>query len=74
LHLAAAVGAPCVGLFGPVPGVRNGPYGPQHVIVQKGCFTGRGRRKAAPELMEAISVADVCAACEQVLARPRQAA
>ncbi|MBI1846237.1 MAG: lipopolysaccharide heptosyltransferase I [Candidatus Rokubacteria bacterium] len=28
LHLAAAVGTPCVGLFGPTPAARNGPYGP----------------------------------------------
>ena len=35
LHLAAAVGTPCVGLFGPMPAERNGPYGPLHVAVQK---------------------------------------
>jgi heptosyltransferase-1 len=34
LHLAAAVGTPCVGLFGPVPADRNGPYGPCHVTVE----------------------------------------
>jgi heptosyltransferase-1 len=28
LHLAAAVGAPCLGLFGPTSAERNGPYGP----------------------------------------------
>src|SRR6185436_8017826 len=35
LHLAAAVGTPCVGMFGPSPGQRNGPYGPAHVTLQK---------------------------------------
>ena len=34
LHLAAAVGTPCVGLFGPVPAARNGPYGSGHVCVE----------------------------------------
>ena len=34
LHLAAAVGTPCVGLFGPVPAARNGPYGPHHATVE----------------------------------------
>ncbi|MBI4610678.1 MAG: lipopolysaccharide heptosyltransferase I [Candidatus Rokubacteria bacterium] len=27
LHLAAALGTPCVGLYGPTSGARNGPYG-----------------------------------------------
>ncbi len=27
LHLAAAVGTPCLGLYGPTPPERNGPYG-----------------------------------------------
>jgi ADP-heptose:LPS heptosyltransferase len=30
LHLAAALGTPCVGLYGPTSAVRNGPYGPGH--------------------------------------------
>ena len=34
LHLAAAVGTPSVGLFGPVPAERNGPYGAGHVTVE----------------------------------------
>jgi len=34
LHLAAAVGTPCVGLFGPVPAERNGPWGNQHATVE----------------------------------------
>jgi lipopolysaccharide heptosyltransferase I len=34
LHIAAAVGTPCVGLYGPTSGVRNGPYGPGHRALQ----------------------------------------
>jgi lipopolysaccharide heptosyltransferase I len=30
LHLAAAIGVPCVGLYGPTSALRNGPYGPSH--------------------------------------------
>jgi lipopolysaccharide heptosyltransferase I len=71
LHLAAAVGTPCVGLFGPMPAERNGPYGPGHIAVQKMCLTGssRQRRTAGSESMEAVSVEHVCAACNQILDR-----
>ncbi len=34
LHLGAAMGTHCVGIFGPTDPVRNGPYGGQHVTVQ----------------------------------------
>jgi lipopolysaccharide heptosyltransferase I len=30
LHMAAALGTPCVGLYGPTSAVRNGPYGSAH--------------------------------------------
>jgi ADP-heptose:LPS heptosyltransferase len=71
LHLAVAVGTPSVGMFGPMPAERNGPYGPLHVPVQKVCLAGasREKRSAGPESMEAISVADCCAACEKILNR-----
>ena len=71
LHLAAAVGTPCVGLYGPWPAERHGPYGPQHVALQEMFFEGstRGRRNAPPKYMEAISVELVCEACGRVLRR-----
>jgi lipopolysaccharide heptosyltransferase I len=70
LHLAAAVGTPCVGLYGPWPAARHGPYGPQHVALQQMFFEGptRQRRNAPPIYMEAIGVELVCAACDRVLA------
>jgi len=69
LHIAAAVGTPCVGLYGPMSGQRNGPYGPQHVILQPRQFEGtsRQRRNAPPELMAAITPEMVCQACQRVL-------
>ncbi|MEX2188854.1 MAG: glycosyltransferase family 9 protein [Pirellulales bacterium] len=71
LHLAAAVATPCVGLFGPMPADRNGPYGPQHIAIQKAVLNGtsRQRRTADNATMLAISVEDVVAACDTILAR-----
>lgn len=76
LHLAVAVGTPCVGLYGPVPAERNGPYGPQHVSIQKMCLPTRSRerRTAGPESMEAIGVDDVYQACRRVLGQREEAA
>ncbi len=34
LHLASALGAPVVGLYGPTDPARNGPYGGQNIIVR----------------------------------------
>lgn len=75
LHVAAAVGTPCVGLFGPMPAERNGPFGPQNVTVQQICLSGssRSRRNAGPQSMAAISVAHVTAACDQILASSKVA-
>jgi len=64
LHLAAAVGTPCVGLFGPTPAARNGPYGPQHVSLQNAYGSGN-------ETMLAIDAASVCAACDEILGRKK---
>ena len=33
LHLAAALGTPCVGLYGPTAAARNGPYGAGHAAL-----------------------------------------
>ncbi|NQT37461.1 MAG: glycosyltransferase family 9 protein [Planctomycetes bacterium] len=71
LHIATAVGTPCVGLYGPMSALRNGPYGPQHVALQKRTFEGtsRQRRSASAELMEAIRIEHVCDACDEILGR-----
>ncbi|MGA2621736.1 MAG: glycosyltransferase family 9 protein [Thermoguttaceae bacterium] len=70
LHLAAAVGTRCIGLYGPWPAEKHGPYGPGHITVQKMVFQGstRQRRHAPPIYMEAIDVASVLAACQRVAA------
>ena len=71
LHLAAAVGTPCVGLFGPWPASRHGPYGGQHVALQKMFFEGpdRARRTAPAIYMESISTEMACEACDRILQR-----
>jgi ADP-heptose:LPS heptosyltransferase len=56
LHVAAAVGTPCVGLYGPTSAERNGPYGPGHRTVS-----------AADGRMTSIEVATVLAAAREVL-------
>jgi lipopolysaccharide heptosyltransferase I len=73
LHVAAAVGTPCVGLFGPMPAERNGAYGPGHVAIQKARLQGgsRARRRADNGTMLAITVEDVANACDKLLARPQ---
>ena len=45
LHLAAALGIPCVGLYGPTSAVRNGPYGSGHR-----CLQGLGGRVSTIEV------------------------
>lgn len=73
LHMAAAVGTPTVGIFGPTDPSQFGPGGPQHTVVRKAppcspCFKFYGGlwqywpRCARPACMEAIEVPDVMAA------------
>jgi len=65
LHLAAAVGTPTVGLFGPTDGVRHGPYGSDHRVIQAlGKAAAQGRRAAEPASVEQIRVEDVLASIE----------
>jgi lipopolysaccharide heptosyltransferase I len=67
LHLAAAIGVPCIGLYGPWPAAIHGPYGEDHIAVEKMRFDGPShlRRKAPSKYMEAIQVADICEACDR---------
>lgn len=70
LHLAAAVGTPCIGLFGPCPGARNGPYGPLHATLEASDFQAptRSTRKARRKiLVESIPLSVVCDACDRIL-------
>jgi len=66
MHLAAAVGTPVIGLFGPTDPRRVGPYGAGHVALKKqfDC-SGCSRRACARDhgCLKLITVDDVLAAC-----------
>jgi heptosyltransferase-1 len=69
MHLAAAVKAPLIALFGPTAPWRTGPYGNNPGIIRKGlpcspCFKKKCRTM---ECMNSISVEEVLAAVEQKL-------
>lgn len=69
-HLAAAVGTPCVALFGTTRPEVSGPYGSAHRCLQEYYQQGssRERRRAANDAMRAIAWERVFEACQQVLA------
>jgi heptosyltransferase-1 len=75
LHLAASVGAPLVGLFGPTRPERNGPWHPDDVAVSRAatciCFHKR-RCLRGRACVEDIAVDEVFAACERRLAVARR--
>lgn len=76
LHMAAAVGTPCVAMFGPSRPEHNGPYGEGHVVLQAYYQEGttRERKAATNEAMQAISVEMAIAACESLLPQPQKIA
>jgi len=49
LHLAAALQAPVVGIFGPTDPARNGPYGTRSRVLRDAGSVRDHRRHAAPE-------------------------
>lgn len=72
LHIAAAVGAPLVGLYGPTWPERNGPWDPADEVVSRaaGCQCHHKRQclTGAP-CIETIGVDEVMAAIERRLSR-----
>jgi ADP-heptose:LPS heptosyltransferase len=69
LHLAAAMGTPCVSLHGPTRKEQCGPFGTGHVAIQEVYLRGssRQRRRADNATMKAISVEKVCGGCDELL-------
>ena len=74
MHLAAAVGTVCVGLYGPTCPTEGGAYGRQHVAVQARYQggTGRARRRGENDAMRAIEPEMVNDACDKLLAGASQ--
>ena len=74
LHLAASVGAPLVGLFGPTRPERNGPWDPADESVSRAatceCFHKR-QCVRGQACVHDIAVDEVLAACRRRLARGR---
>ena len=76
LHLAAALGTPVVGLYGPTDPVRNGPYSPprpwrgRRAVVlyhrEQATITYKREDKPSPALL-AITVEEVLAAVNRCL-------
>lgn len=69
LHLASALGAPVVGLYGPTDPVRNGPFSAEDIVVRNARpeETSYRRSKSVSEAMLAIRVEDVLDAVERRL-------
>lgn len=69
IHLAAAMGCPCIGLYGPTRPAESGAYGSNHRHVQKWYQAGsnRQRRSAVNLALQAISVEDVLKAIPREL-------
>ena len=69
MHLASAVGAPVIALFGPTDPARTGPHGKEHTIITAGlpcspCFL---KKCSTKKCMKDISPEQVFAAIEEKL-------
>ena len=69
LHIAAAIGTTCIGLFGPTWGDEAGPYGARNVSIQSPKLPGpRSRMRSGDNsTMMAIEVDEVSTVCSRVL-------
>jgi heptosyltransferase-1 len=74
MHLAAALGVPVVGLFGPTNPARNGPFGTRSVVLRSdSSVTSHSRRKdPEPGLLE-ITPEQVVVAAKKLLGLVRHA-
>jgi ADP-heptose:LPS heptosyltransferase len=71
LHLAAAVGVSCVGLYGPTRVENSGPYGPNHLALQAASRPVRNRRQRRLDdtAIRQITVEQVCEAVDVLMRR-----
>ena len=69
LHLAAALGVPVVGIYGPTDPARNGPYGGKSIVLRNPASPTTHARVSQPdEAMLEITVESVVAAARGLLA------
>ncbi|MHB8865164.1 MAG: glycosyltransferase family 9 protein [Pirellulaceae bacterium] len=71
LHLAAAMGTACVGLYGPTRVENSGPYGAQHITLQADCppIANRRQRRLDETAMRRLTVEQVCDAVDLMIQR-----
>jgi lipopolysaccharide heptosyltransferase I len=76
LHLAAAVGTSCVGLYGPTRPELCGPYGAHATAIQAWYQDGtsRERRNGRNDALRDIAVEPVLAACQRLLSAAQRSA
>ncbi|OLD19550.1 MAG: hypothetical protein AUI85_02635 [Acidobacteriales bacterium 13_1_40CM_3_55_5] len=68
MHLAAALGIPVVGIFGPTDPARNGPFGTRSIVLRSRTSpTTHSRRSKPDEGLLEISSDQVLAAARQLL-------
>lgn len=69
LHIAAAVGTPVVGLYGPKDPAVYGPVGERHVVVRKDIECSPCQLRSCPETrcMKLITPDEVYRACRRIL-------
>ena len=68
MHLAAALGVPVVGIFGPTDPARNGPYGTRAVVLRSPeSVTNHSRRAPADGTMLSITPSMVLKAARELL-------
>ena len=74
LHLAAAVGTPCVAIFGPTDPARCGPYGERHISLHRPMPDNQQLRSNDNRAMLQIQADEVIAACRRILTENPRAA
>jgi lipopolysaccharide heptosyltransferase I len=71
LHLAGALGTPCIGLFGTTRREETGPQGPGHILLQAAYDDADDRKRPGADnwAMRRITVEMAIAACREILDR-----
>ncbi len=68
MHMAAALGVPVVGIFGPTDPARNGPYGTKSIVLRSAeSVTSHARRSAPEDGLLSIGSQAVVAAANKLL-------
>lgn len=74
MHMAAALGAPTLALFGPTSPLRTGPYGKQHRVIESSFRPGEKKiskktRQNDMRYIEAITAEEVTAAAQSMITK-----